>query len=683
MPTRRQRQSVRRTATALSLLAATAYAQQNPGQPPRNDAPIGQFEIVGNSLVSAQQMFLGTPDKVYIIDKTEANPAKVNNHPAWAAEFSVSKKAGRTMDIVTNTFCAGGNVLGNGTWLNVGGNMAVTTGGATADSQVTGGQPYEDPDGGQSLLNPCDDGNCEWTLIQQMSTRRWYPTLETLEDGSIIIIGGCKWGGFVNDANQNNPTWEIFPPKDNDGPVESDILTNSLPANLYPLTWLLPSGKILIQSNWKTTLLDYKAKKETPINDMIEAVRVYPASGGTAMLPLTPANGYTATILFCGGNDLQPDRWTTDWDIAQYKASTSCVNLTPDVSTTYVKDDPLPEGRSMGNLIMLPNGKILCLNGAETGTAGYGPQDWAVGESYADNAVLMPVVYDPSAPQGSRWSRDGLSPSTIARMYHSGATLLPDGSVLVSGSNPHADYVVDGVKFPTEYRVEYFYPSYYNERRPQPQGLPDQLKYGGPYFNVTLTKDDLGGDVNNIKEASVVVLRTGFSTHTMNMGQRMLQLNSTYTGNADGSGMLHVSQMPPNPSLFAPGPALLFVVVNGVPSVGVQVMVGSGQIEEQPTTQNVELPAATVIDGGNNGASSGSAAGNGNESHGTSAAGGVRDSLNAYTVHLWPALGQRVGGIPIERADISDHWHALDNTDFELHRTLHDFLLRLHYLIRT
>lgn len=35
-----------------------------------------------------------------------------------------------------------------------------------------------------------------------MSTRRWYPTLETLEDGSLIIIGGNQWGGFVNSAGQ-------------------------------------------------------------------------------------------------------------------------------------------------------------------------------------------------------------------------------------------------------------------------------------------------------------------------------------------------------------------------------------------------------------------------------------------------------------------------------------------------
>ena len=74
---------------------------------------------------------------------------------------------------------------------------------------------------------------------------------------------------------------------------------------------------------------------------------------------------------------------------------------------------------------------------------------------------------------------------------------------------------MDNVKFPTEYRVEYFYPSYYNQRRPEPSGLPSTLSYGGDYFNVTLKKDDLLGDVNNVKSTQVIVIRTGFSTHTM------------------------------------------------------------------------------------------------------------------------------------------------------------------------
>lgn len=63
-----------------------------------------------------------------------------------------------------------------------------------------------------------------------------------------------------------------------------------------------------MQANWGTAILDYKNQKEYQLPDMIGAVRTYPASAGTAMLPLTPANNWTATILFCGGNDLQPNQ---------------------------------------------------------------------------------------------------------------------------------------------------------------------------------------------------------------------------------------------------------------------------------------------------------------------------------------------------------------------------------------
>lgn len=40
---------------------------------------------------------------------------------------------------------------------------------------------------------------------------------------------------------------------------------------------------------------------------------------------------------------------------------------------------------------------------------------------------------------------------------------------------------------------------------------------------------------------------------------------------------------PPNAAVFQPGPALMFVVVDGVPSIGQQIMVGSGEIGTQPT----------------------------------------------------------------------------------------------------
>lgn len=183
--------------------------------------------------------------------------------------------------------------------------------------------------------------------------------------------GGNQWGGFVNEAGQNNPTYEYYPSRGD--PIELNILGNAtLPANLFPLTWLLPSGNVFIQTNWAAEIFDYKNNVEYTIGDIPHAVRTYPASGGTIMLPLTPDNQYTATILFCGGSDLEPDQWTQDWAIAAYPADSTCVNITPDVSPNWVDDDPIFQGRSMGNMIGLPDLKILMLNGANTGVAGYG-----------------------------------------------------------------------------------------------------------------------------------------------------------------------------------------------------------------------------------------------------------------------------------------------------------------------
>ena len=55
----------------------------------------------------------------------------------------------------------------------------------------------------------------------------------------------------------------------------------------------------------------------------------------------------------------------------------------------------------------------------------------------------------------------------------------------------------------------------------------------------------------------------------MNFGQRYLELATSYTKQSDtGEVIMHVSQMPPNANIFQPGPAMLFLVVDGIPSMG-------------------------------------------------------------------------------------------------------------------
>jgi hypothetical protein len=78
---------------------------------------------------------------------------------------------------------------------------------------VDGDGAYTDTDGGAAIrmLDPCADDSCEYLQgtqstdrkdtgtniggYLQMTSNRWYPTVEGLEDGSLIVIGGDNNGG--------------------------------------------------------------------------------------------------------------------------------------------------------------------------------------------------------------------------------------------------------------------------------------------------------------------------------------------------------------------------------------------------------------------------------------------------------------------------------------------------------
>jgi len=277
----------------------------------------------------------------------------------------------------------------------------------------------------------------------------------------------------------------------------------------------------------------------------------------------------------------------------------------------------------MGQFIILPDGTLLVVNGGLNGTAGYTNNgtltttDQALmpfGESLASGPVGTPAIYNPNAPAGSRWSNAGLSSSNVARLYHSSAILLPDASVLIAGSNPNIDVNTSTI-FPTQYEAEIFYPPYFSaSSRPVPSGIPNTLSYGGNPFDITIPSSSYSGSANDAADnTTVVIMRGGFTTHAMNMGQRHLQLNNTYNVNQDGSITLHVAQVPPNPNIFQPGPAFLFVNVHGIPSNGTYVIVGSGQIGTQPTAPPSVLPPSVRLNtasGSSNTSSPGSSGSN-------------------------------------------------------------------------
>lgn len=89
----------------------------------------------------------------------------------------------------------------------------------------------------------------------------------------------------------------------------------------------------------------------------------------------------------------------------------------------------------MPEMVLLPSGEVLIINGVGTGYAStFGVRD-LVGQSNADHPILTPSLYTPSAPRGKRITNKGPPTSAIPRMYHSGVTLTPMGNLFVAGSN--------------------------------------------------------------------------------------------------------------------------------------------------------------------------------------------------------------------------------------------------------
>ena len=592
--------------------------------------------VVPDTKASAMMLGLANENTIFVIDKVENNKAKLNNgKPVWASLVTIGNWNEtwqvRGVDSNTNPFCAAGATLGNGSWMVVGGNEAITYGGA---SSAFGKNAYQDHDGRKAIriMEPNSNGaDLSWidqpNTPNRMTSPRWYPGIEGLPDGSVMLIGGATHGGYINRNTPNvdpayatsfkspqqgkwdqggaNPSFEFWPPDNKPGARLSKFMVTTSGLNMYPHTYLMPSGKIFMQANYSTILFEHIQNNEIPLPDMPnQIVRVYPASAATAMLPLTPQNKYTPTILFCGGTYMTDDQWgnytAPNINMFEHVASKDCSSITPEnadgsqvKNVKYVHEEDLPEPRTMGQFIHLPTGQMVIVNGASNGTAGYGNTTWNTLningqqvrlEGMAQEPTYRPVLYDPSKPKGQRLQYKNFGKSGIARLYHSSAILIPDGSIAVAGSNMHMDVVqnmpVDtGTKyraFNTTYEMEQWYPDYYFKPRPQPKNLPSVIPYGGKPFHFTMDHQFMGKQANDLaNRTKVMVIRPGFSTHAMNMGQRSLQLEHSYVVNDDGSVDYTVNPMPTNQNLFVAGPALLFFPINGVPSHGKLINVGA------------------------------------------------------------------------------------------------------------
>ncbi|HYR50287.1 MAG TPA: galactose oxidase-like domain-containing protein, partial [Candidatus Eisenbacteria bacterium] len=218
----------------------------------------------------------------------------------------------------------------------------------------------------------------------------------------------------------------------------------------------------------------------------------------------------------------------------------------PSVATTYVIDmtQPSPAWRQTASMAFPRTEHNLTLLPDGTVLVTGGSRNSDVGNTAA--AVLEAELWSPTT---ETWTV--LAAMKTPRMYHSTALLLPDGRVLVAGG---------GRDFPEvdQLSAEIYSPPYlFKGPQPAITSAPAGIQYGTVFFVGT-------PDVARIATASLV--RLGAVTHAFDQNQRFVPLGFQST-----TGGLNV-QAPANANLAPPGYYLLFIVdTNGIPSVAAMV----------------------------------------------------------------------------------------------------------------
>ncbi len=188
------------------------------------------------------------------------------------------------MEVRSNSFCASGMHLPNGSFASFGGNDAVGLDGkvgATTQLNPDGrtgmwDSLYNDFDGRVAIriVNPCTssdnlaaDSAFGWydeSTQLFMKKQRWYAAAEATGDGTVLILGGFVTGGYVNrwvpntdpttEMGSAENTYEFYPARAEDPPIVNFLVKTS-GLNAYAHTFLQPSGMMLVQANTSTSTL--------------------------------------------------------------------------------------------------------------------------------------------------------------------------------------------------------------------------------------------------------------------------------------------------------------------------------------------------------------------------------------------------------------------------------------------
>jgi hypothetical protein len=398
--------------------------------------------------------------------------------------------------------------------------LTLTTGRMTVTKHNFEGSAYS------YLFDPAAE---RYQRVSDLTVKRWYPTLTTLSDGSVLAVSGLDGIGQLVPAahtaeqfNASTGRWTALPGLTERFPTYPSLFQTAVPNRLFYSGSNTGYGATDLLNHHPSGFWDLKTNAFTPVPGL-RAANLTDSSGSAWLGPVQDQR----MVIVGGGLPGETIQSTDRIDAIDLDSATP--------RWSPVADLPHPTRYPL--LVNLPDDTLFITGGA----AAYRSENKT---SNHDADILDPTTL--------RLSR--VASPQVARSYHSEALLLPDGRVLTMGSNPLYSDAANTKKAPFEQRLELYTPAYlYRGARPVISTAPSTGKTGGVLSVGTAQAADIG---------KVRLIRPSAVTHADNLGQRSVAVD--FTASADGLNLTL-----PNSSAIMPAGYYMLFLVNkqGVPSI--------------------------------------------------------------------------------------------------------------------
>lgn len=350
-----------------------------------------------------------------------------------------------------------------------------------------------------------------------MERPRWYPTVATLPDGEVLVVGGRL------DPTHYASLPELYHPKKGWRKLAAADSGVAYGAGnwSYPRLWVAPSGKVFnISKLGHTFYLDVTG------------------DGQISMLKtkLFRSHSYLPSLMFAPGKVLS----------LRLLGVANVVDFTQDGEPKVTRHWYNPMRFNASATVMADGQVFLSGGGLKNNDSG--------------SAILANRVAEIWNPNTGHWSSAAVAQKE--RLYHSVALLMQDGTILTGAGG------AGGARADNNLDVEVYYPPYLYKKdgsgqmaeRPLITNVPDFIDWAKPFT------------INASTEvARMTLVKLGSATHAQVFDQRFLDVKFTKSGDK-----VYEVVPPADRNTALPGYYYLFVFDKaGVPSVAKIVKLGA------------------------------------------------------------------------------------------------------------